>query len=53
MPEGTTYLDFETFMEVELRVGKSFQLKTTKMQINYSLLISTMVQKMAVRFVQV
>ena len=22
MPEGTTYLDFETFMEVELRVGK-------------------------------
>jgi methionyl-tRNA synthetase len=22
MPEGTTYLDFETFMEVELKVGK-------------------------------
>ena len=22
MPEGTTYLDFETFMEVDLRVGK-------------------------------
>ena len=22
MPEGTTYLDFETFMEVELRVGR-------------------------------
>ena len=22
MPEGTTHLDFETFMEVELRVGK-------------------------------
>ena len=22
LPEGTTYLDFETFMEVELRVGK-------------------------------
>ena len=52
MPEGTTHLDFETFMEVELRVGRLYRSAITKMQTNYSWSLLMMGAKMHVLFVR-
>ena len=53
MPEGTTHLDFETFMEVELRVGKIVSVSDHENATNYSWSLLMMGAKMVVLFVQV